>query len=117
MSIFPGSILTPDQKRQLTRLIQRQRQGNLDRALSADEKVRRDLPSKYIANVGDGSTTSFVLEHNLKTYDVHVQVRQRTGSRTFITSGFTVDADSVNSVTVTFSSAPTTDQYRVIVIG
>jgi hypothetical protein len=110
-------LMTAAQKRQLGRVIQGMRQVNLNSAVAQDEKVRRDLPGKFTANLGDGSATSFVVTHGLKTFDVVVQVRQRSSPYTFQTSGFVVQADSVNSVTITFSSAPSANQYRAIIIG
>lgn len=66
----------------------------------------------FAANVGNGSSLSFVLTHNLNTLDVIVQVVE-------VSTGDTVYTDiartSVNTVTVTFASAPTTNQYRIII--
>lgn len=66
----------------------------------------------YAANVGNGSSTSFVVTHNLNTLDVIVQVVE-------ISTGDTVYTDvartSVNAVTVTFNTAPTTNQYRIVI--
>ena len=66
----------------------------------------------YAANVGNGSSTSFVVTHNLNTLDVLVQVVE-------ISTGDTVYTDvartTVNAVTVTFNTAPTTNQYRIVI--
>jgi hypothetical protein len=70
---------------------------------------------KFSSNIGDGSSTSITVTHNLNTQDVHMQVRSTT------TPWQTVDCDmqaaSVNTATFIFAVAPTSGQYRVIVLG
>jgi hypothetical protein len=66
----------------------------------------------YAANVGNGSSLSFVLTHSLNTLDVIVQVVENLTGDTVFTD---VARTSVNVVTVAFASAPTTNQYRVII--
>lgn len=68
---------------------------------------------KYAANIGDGTATSFTLTHNFGTLDVQVTVR-------LISTGEQVLVDNVaattNTVTIgVFATAPTSNQYRVIV--
>ena len=69
---------------------------------------------KYAASVGDNSATSFDLSHGLASTDVTVQVFDNS-------NGATVDADTVRlsstQVRVSFASAPTTNQYRVVIHG
>lgn len=66
----------------------------------------------FASNVGNGSATSFVLTHNLNTLDVAIEVYE-------ISTGDTVYTDtsrtSVNSVTVLFNTAPSANQYRVVI--
>lgn len=66
----------------------------------------------FSANVGNGSATSFVLTHNLNTLDVTIEVYE-------VSTGDTVYTDtsrtSVNSVTVLFNTAPSANQYRVVI--
>lgn len=69
---------------------------------------------KYATNVGDGSTTSFTVTHNLGSLDVIVQVYTVSGGDAVETD---VTHTSTSAVTVSFASAPTNDQYRVVVIG
>jgi hypothetical protein len=72
------------------------------------------LPRKYAASVGDASLTSIDVVHNLGTLDVTVQVFDNS-------THDTVECDVVrtdnNTVTVSFSVAPSSNQYRVVVIG
>jgi hypothetical protein len=60
------------------------------------------------------SATSYTVTHNLGTLDVHVQVYE-------VATGEEVIVDNVrattSTVTVGFASAPTSNAYRVVVIG
>lgn len=69
---------------------------------------------KYSATIGDGSATTITLTHNLNTQDVSVSVRESTGN-----AGVLVDwvANGVNTVQLTFGTAPTSGQYRATVIA
>lgn len=69
---------------------------------------------KYSANIGDGSSTSIAVTHNFGTKDVVVQVRAVSGDAAVITDWVATDN---NTVTLTFNTAPTNNQYRVVVIG
>lgn len=66
------------------------------------------------ATVGDGSATSIAVTHGLNTLDVQVQVVE-------ISTGATVECDvtrnSVNQVTVGFTTAPASNTLRVLVQG
>ena len=69
---------------------------------------------KVSASVGNGSLTSIPVTHSLGTKDVVVNIYDNSTDET-------VEADVVRTstsvVTVSFSTAPTTNQYRVVVIG
>jgi hypothetical protein len=69
---------------------------------------------KFAANIGDGTTTAIVVTHNLNTQDIVTSVRIGT-------SGAAVEVDwaptTVNTATFTFATAPTSNQYRVVVMG
>jgi phage-related tail fiber protein len=69
---------------------------------------------KYSANVGDGSSTTITVTHNLNTKDVVVSVRESSGD-----AGVLVDwvANGVNTVQLTFGVAPSSGQYRATVIA
>lgn len=64
-------------------------------------------------DIGDGVATSFAIEHNLGSRDVIVQMYDNATYETVYTD--TVRTDT-NTVTVSFTSAPTTNQYRVLII-
>jgi len=65
-------------------------------------------------SVGNASDTSFTITHNFGTRDVLIQVYDATTYDTVI-------ADTVrtttNAVTVTFSTAPSSNAYRVVITG
>lgn len=70
---------------------------------------------KYAANIGDGAATSYVVTHNLNTQDVEVFVRESASP--FAQVLVDIEITSVNTITLKFAVAPTSNQYRVIVMG
>lgn len=73
------------------------------------------LPQKYATSVGNNSNTSFTVNHALNTTDVIVQIKEVAGGKAVVYADIVItDADNVD---VTFAVAPTSNQYRVIVIG
>lgn len=69
---------------------------------------------KVSANVGNGSATSFAVTHNLGTRDIQVQVYDNA---TYDTIECDVVRTSTSVVTVSFASAPSSNAYRVVVVG
>ena len=72
---------------------------------------------RFTASIGDGSTTTFSITHGLSTLNVIIQIRMTSSPYTFITSGTTISLTDSNTASITFSSAPTSNQYTIIVIG
>jgi hypothetical protein len=70
---------------------------------------------KFAAPMGDAAATSFVLEHNLNTRDVGIIIRQTDSPYSVVDTE--VEMTSVNSVTVKFATAPSTDQYRAVIFS
>lgn len=70
---------------------------------------------KFAANIGDGSSTSITVTHNLGTTDVQVQV-QTTGATPEVVDVIRRIVDA-NNVQLVFSVAPATNAYRAIVTG
>jgi len=83
--------------------------GALETALIAD-----NFTKKASANVGNGSATSFAITHNLNSRDVVVNVYDNATYDTVETDVVRTDA---NTVTVSFTVAPTSNAYRVVIIG
>jgi hypothetical protein len=70
---------------------------------------------KYAANIGDGAATVITVTHNLGTFDVSVDVFLNSGVKADEIAD--VDRPSVNTVRVSFATAPAAGAYRVVVIG
>jgi hypothetical protein len=69
---------------------------------------------KYATTIGDGSTLTYTITHNLGTLDVLVSIRLISTGEQVITDNLAV---SLNTVSVSFASAPASNTYRVIVLG
>ena len=76
--------------------------------------VTDSFTRKVSANVGNGSNTSFSVTHSLNSRDVVVNVYDNTTWETVEVDVVRTDADTV---TVTFSVAPASNAYRVVVVG
>lgn len=70
---------------------------------------------KYAVSVGDGSLTSFAVIHNFGTQDVAVHVYQNFSPYAQVEAD--IEHTNSNSVAIKFATAPSADQYRVVVIG
>lgn len=78
------------------------------------ELIIDGFTKKVAANVGNGTATSYAVQHNLGSRDVQVQV--------FDNSSYdTIECDVVrtdtNTVTVSFTTAPSSNAFRVVVVG
>ena len=67
---------------------------------------------QYVTSIGNGSATSYTVTHNLNSFDVIVQLYDVSSYDTVIAD---VVRTSVDVVTVDFSTAPTTNDIRVLV--
>lgn len=79
--------------------------------ISADPAV---VARKMSATVGNTTDTTITVTHNLNTKDVVVSVREVSGDAVVLAD---VVPNGMNTVQVTFATAPSTGQYRVTVIG
>jgi hypothetical protein len=70
---------------------------------------------KYAVSVGDGTATAYTITHNLNTRDVVVSLYDNSSPYAELICD--VEHTTVNTVTLRFSVAPTTNQYRVAVQG
>jgi hypothetical protein len=68
----------------------------------------------YVAPIGNGSSTSISLTHNLGTRDLHVTVRKNSSDLAQVFPA-SVKFDTTNVLTLTFATAPTTNQYVVTI--
>jgi len=70
---------------------------------------------KFAGHVGDNSATSFNVTHNFGTKDVTVHVYDNSSPYAQVEAD--VEHANNNYVTIKFAAAPTTDQYRVVIVG
>jgi hypothetical protein len=69
---------------------------------------------KFAFTIGDGAATAIVVTHNLNTQDVAVALRLAATNEAIDTDW---TATSVNSVTITFATAPAANAIKGVVIG
>lgn len=79
--------------------------------ISADPAV---VARKASATIGDGTATTLTVTHGLNTQDVAVSIKEVSTNAGVIADWV---ANGVNTVQLTFGTAPTTGQYRVTVIA
>jgi hypothetical protein len=70
---------------------------------------------KFSTNVGDGSATQYDITHNLGTEDVKVEVYRNSGAKDSIDCE--ASRQSANVVRLNFNPAPTSNQFRVVILG
>ena len=70
---------------------------------------------KLAFNIGDGTATSYTVNYGLATRDVTVQIFENATPYAQVEAD--VEHTDSNNLTVKFATAPTTDQYRVVVVG
>jgi hypothetical protein len=69
---------------------------------------------KFAQAIGNGALTTIAVTHNLGTLDVDVSLIEVAGGASVQTDWA---ATSATVVTFTFATAPTTGQYRVVIMG
>jgi len=70
---------------------------------------------KYAVDVGDGSSTSIAVNHALGTKDVTVLLYTKASTYDVVYPD--IQITDTNNVTLIFATAPTSAQYRCVVIG
>jgi hypothetical protein len=70
---------------------------------------------KLAQDVGDGSATQYDITHNFNTYDVQVEVFRNSGNRDSVLVD--VERTSANAIRLKFANAPTSNQFRVVILG
>jgi hypothetical protein len=71
--------------------------------------------SVYVSTIGDGSTSTFTLTHGLSTRDIVVSITEAVSPYSAINT--TWEATTLNTLTVYFDSAPSSNSVRVAVYG
>ena len=70
---------------------------------------------KFAQDIGDGSATQYTVTHNFGTRDVKVELFRNSGN--FDSVFADVERISTNAVRITFGVAPSSNAYRVLVLG
>ena len=73
------------------------------------------IARKYAASIGDGSATSYTVTHSLGTKDVTVHVYDNSSPYAQVETD--VEHSGNDTVAISFASAPTSNQYRVVIVG
>lgn len=78
-------------------------------------KTWSSAPKRYAADFGDGSATSYTITHNLASRDLTVAIYRNSGSYDEVECD--VEHTTTNTITLVFATAPTSNQFRVVVLG
>lgn len=73
------------------------------------------VPHKYSSDIGNGSDTSITVTHNLGTKNVVVCVYDNSSPFSEVSS--TINHTTDNTLTIFFNTAPTSNQYKVVILG
>lgn len=71
--------------------------------------------NRFTSIIGDGTATSFTLTHNLGTRDLHIAVFLNSGNYDEVLTE--IQRPTINTVVVVFASAPSTNQFKVVILG
>lgn len=77
------------------------------------DQLAASAPQGFAQTIGDGIATTFTVTHGFGTTDVIAAVYEIATGEEIITG---LRRSTVNDVEVSFGAAPTTGQYRVLVI-
>ena len=70
---------------------------------------------KFSSNLGNNSATSFTVTHSFNTRDVTVHVYDNASPYAQVEAD--VEHATADTTIIRFATAPTTDQYRVVIVG
>jgi hypothetical protein len=88
--------------------------GGTGASTAAGAKTNLGFMTRYATTFGDGSAVDYTITHSLGTQDVHVSVYEVSSTIMVIPD---MEVTGSNTLTLRFAVAPTTNQYRVVVIG
>lgn len=73
--------------------------------------------TSYAATIGDGTSTTITVTHNLSVTDVNVSIFELGGNKRKIDAGVEIRSISSSQVSLVFATAPASNSLRVIVIS
>lgn len=77
--------------------------------------ITAQIANKVSAAIGDGAATSYVITHNLNSRDLNVMIRQTNSPYNAVITD--IAFTSLDTITVSFAVAPTSNQYTVTIVG
>ena len=89
-------------------------QGGTGSGTVAGAKTNLGFMTRFAADIGNGSLTSIPVTHSLNTLDVIMECHLKSTGEKVYPDMFATD---VNTATFVFGTAPTSNQYRVVIIG
>jgi hypothetical protein len=89
--------------------------GGTGATSASGAKTNLGFTTKFAEDIGDGTATSFTVTHGLASSDVQVYVYEKASPYGQVFPD--VANTSSSAVTLAFAVAPTSAQYRVVVIG
>ena len=89
--------------------------GGTGSATAAGARSNLGATTKVSASIGNGSATSIVVTHSLNTRDVQVQLFEVASPYAQVFTD--VELTTADTLTLTFSVAPSASQYRVVIVG
>jgi len=109
--VFSGKAYVADATK--TKVI-KDLQSSIDTNTAAIAGIGASTVERVAATIGNGTDTSYTVTHNFGTRDVAVQIRETGGSYLSVVTPVAFNEDTV---VVTFATPPSTNEYRVTVIG
>ena len=89
--------------------------GGTGATTAAGARSNLGATTKVSANIGNGSATSIVVTHSLNTRDLQVQLFEVASPYAQVFTD--VELTTVDTLTLSFSVAPSASQYRVVIVG
>jgi len=69
--------------------------------------------NRYVQNVGNGVSVSYIITHNLASRDIFIQVYNNNNFRVETP---TITMETVNTIKLEFTFPPSINQYRVVIL-
>lgn len=110
-STHPASIIAQDSS---NRFVTDAEKSSWNSKAAGNHNHNGVYARKYAVNIGNGSSTTIRVTHNLATEDVTVTVREVSTKQVVMADVQIYDS---NNIDILFASAPASGTYRVVVTG